>query len=193
MHFPESETVKPTALYYITHKPTGRIYIGITCQALRERWRMHLKAAKTGVRMKIAAAIAKYGAEAFEISTQCVFPTYEAAAFAERVHIARHKPHFNITKGGGGTLGRKHTPEAIAKMKAAKADISEETRARVSAGLRASPRAVANGKKQADAINSKPRSEASKAKQAATMRGRKLPEAHKEAIRLGHLRRLGRA
>lgn len=92
-------------IYLVTHKTTGKQYIGQTIQTLERRWETHLSGG-TKAEESLYAAIKKYGSEAFEICQ------IDEAAKEEDDDLARRErywiqklgtltPHgYNILRGG---------------------------------------------------------------------------------------------
>lgn len=99
-------------LYKWTHKTTGRVYIGITTEDLRERIRGHLRQAQDGPRPEggLHETLAKDGIEAFEIETISRHDSIEELMTAERKSIENHRaltPNgFNLDVGGKGVSAR---------------------------------------------------------------------------------------
>lgn len=150
----------PATVYSITHRATGREYIGVTSRPVEQRWREHLADARVGRGSFLHRAIRKHGSEDFDFRVRASLPTIEEAWLAERILVAFENPAFNLTNGGEGTPGWSHT---------------ESTRAKISAALKAS-----------DALKA--------ANRAAGLRkrGRKLSEAHRQALKQAHVGFTGR-
>lgn len=121
------------ALYSVTHKETGRMYIGITSMSLRKRWNAHNRAARAGRKTHICNAIRLYGKNAFDVKLMAILPDREYAATVERAAIQKYNTlspaGFNLSTGGEknigfsfvqsvrekqrqGRLGKSHTDEA---------------------------------------------------------------------------------
>lgn len=111
-------------IYKITNTVSGKCYIGeTTYKNPEERWRRHKETIKRGVGCPaLRDAVKKYGVDKF------TFEVIRACNLKDRFTIERSliKEHntqvpngYNILPGGegGGFLGKKHTPESIAKMK----------------------------------------------------------------------------
>lgn len=108
-----------TVGHYTVYKhtsPSGKVYIGITCQDLRKRWM-----SGNGYRHSphFYAAIKKYGWEAFE---HYILATDLSKDVAERLEIeliAQYNstdPRFGYNCDRGGSTGPKHTPETKQKI-----------------------------------------------------------------------------
>jgi hypothetical protein len=94
-------------LYRWTHMATGRIYIGISSQTLKERVRMHYRQAKDGTYtnpLSLQAAIARDGLEAFKIELLKEFEDEEVMKSAERQAVIDNDclapKGFNLQAGG---------------------------------------------------------------------------------------------
>lgn len=103
------------ALYLVTG-PTGRQYVGITTKSVDARWTQHSIDAKRGQwKSALHEAIRKYGRDAFTVEKLAVFDSWEAACAAEvaeiRIRGTFGDGGYNLTRGGDGKLGCKHTDE----------------------------------------------------------------------------------
>lgn len=152
-------------LYIIEHRASGRCYVGWTSQLPRTRWRNHVGYARANCKTYFHKALRKYGRGAFAWTVVHVFDSDLEARDAEIYWIARLKefgvPLYNMTDGGDGIPGHRHTDETKAKMRAAKTEEirerlrainkarptsvsgrrhSEETKARISAALTGKPK-----------------------------------------------------
>jgi group I intron endonuclease len=112
----------PFVVYMALNKINGDCYIGATEKGTKGRQSTHRWQVSHGGKSHIVfyRALKKYGEENFKFLTikQCV--DYWDALESERAYIALMKPRYNMTSGGGGIKGYKHTPESKAKMSAAK-------------------------------------------------------------------------
>lgn len=102
--------------YKITCLVNGKIYIGITTRSLKQRWWCHTWSARNkGGATAIAAAIKKYGEENFRIEEIGQAPDFEALKRLEVALIAQENSvapaGYNLTTGGEGTHGYKHSEE----------------------------------------------------------------------------------
>jgi len=106
------------AIYIITNSLNGMQYVGIT-NDLERRWRRH-KGANEG--QFLHRAIKKHGVEAFVFTHFADAFDVDSAKAIERMLIAEHNtmaPHgYNLTEGGDGTFGHKHTQESKEKSRA---------------------------------------------------------------------------
>lgn len=109
-------------IYKITNKINQKAYIGFTSKTLKERWRRHCINAKYGRKSFLYNALRKYGKDAFDL--EILYQTYnleEARDSAENKFITLYETMipekgYNMTRGGEGTIGHKHSAESISKM-----------------------------------------------------------------------------
>ena len=127
-------------IYKITNTVNSKSYIGISIyDPEKRRIKEHLNGRGSKY---LSKSVKKYGKESFsyEIIEQNIFP--ELLPELEIYHIKKHntiRPHgYNLTEGGEGALGYKHTEESLLKMSQArkKRVISDETRRRTSESLK---------------------------------------------------------
>ncbi len=104
-------------IYLITHKESGKQYVGLTIQMLERRWRYHIEQALGGHikgAESLHAALRKYGRDAFDICPIDEGTTKKGLEQKERDWIKKLStltPHgYNISPGGEcGGSGRKPT------------------------------------------------------------------------------------
>ena len=100
------------AVYTITNKMDGKQYVGISSN-LKRRWRDHKNA--DGWCIALHNAIKKHGINSFEFVHIADAFTWEDACNIERSLIIDNNTKspngYNLTSGGDGTLGFKHTDE----------------------------------------------------------------------------------
>lgn len=114
----------PSYVYKITNLVNGKIYIGKTSKTIEYRFRRHIRAAKVKDPKDYSAihkAINKHGYENFKVELVEEFSTDEECLEAERKYISQFnsidkKIGYNISLGGDGPSGAKHTEEAKIKM-----------------------------------------------------------------------------
>ncbi len=136
-------------VYIITHVPTMRYYIGKANNPYK-RWDDHVATSRRKNRTKpvsyLHKAIQKHGLDEFEFEVIESLHTEELALHQERLWIEFFRSTekgigFNITAGGAGAIGYRHTDDAKAKIGAASVGnkhnlgrvASEETRKKLSA------------------------------------------------------------
>lgn len=126
-------------IYLLTNTANGKRYVGQTVKTAEARFANHVACARAGRGYLISKAIRKHGPEAFRVHVIETCDTKARADNLERrwikLHNAKSREHgYNLTDGGEGTVGHKHTTETIAKMRAHRP--SEAARAKMSAAAR---------------------------------------------------------
>lgn len=110
---------RPSVVYIARNTVNGKTYVGVTSTSLEHRRRGHARnhryeKSKTVIFHK---AIKKYGIDAFHFSVLCECSSFTDALAKERQAIAELKPDYNMTAGGEGALGFKHSPETIERLR----------------------------------------------------------------------------
>lgn len=116
----DNEKEASCIVYAAVNTINGKIYIGATEKGLAARARKHFANAKRGQSGKFYTAIRSYGAELFEFVVLATCSDFWSALEIERQMIARLKPEYNLTDGGGGIKGFKFSAQSRAKMSEAK-------------------------------------------------------------------------
>lgn len=134
---------EPTVVVYMaTNAVNHKRYIGVTKSRLGKRVGQHFARAAAGSGYKLHCAIRKHGKDNFAFEVLDSLSNYQDALAREVSLIAELRPEYNITSGGEGVcapmpdhvkqllreinightrwVGRKHSPESIEKMRAAK-------------------------------------------------------------------------
>ena len=155
-------------LYQISF-PNGKSYIGISSATAKGRFDAHCLPSNTAI---VGRAIKKYGKDAAQLKTLAIASNWEYLCELERKAITIYKARspfgYNMTDGGDGTLGLRHS-------EAAKKTISEKNKLSMRgnknfAGHKLSPEHRA----KLLAVNlGKPKSDEVKAKLSAKNKGRK--------------------
>lgn len=122
-------------IYKITHKLSGKSYIGQTTRSLLKRWKEHSNGNHLCIALK--HAVAKYGKEAFSVEEIANYSNLEDLNNAEEYYIDFYNtlsPNgYNLKAGGNNKtyspesrvkmsawqLGRKHSPEQNEKQRLA--------------------------------------------------------------------------
>lgn len=107
--------VKNGTIYLITHRNSGKKYVGLTVQSIERRWVYHQQQARAGWIKSLEglhAAIREFGPEAFVIKAIDSGETKVDLEAKERAWIRQHgslvPTGFNISTGGGrGGVGAK--------------------------------------------------------------------------------------
>lgn len=115
-------------IYLITNTSNNKRYVGLTSKAVSLRYRVHWSIADSGNGWMLHDAMRKYGPENFTIETMIEVATRDEAVALE-IHfiqtVSSEAPiGYNLTKGGDGTYGHRHSEEHKKK-------VSEYNRARV--------------------------------------------------------------
>jgi group I intron endonuclease len=108
--------------YLIRNKINGKGYVGITTRSIDRRWYEH-RFVKNSCGKLLSKAIKKHGEESFEITVlasaiECV----ENLRELEKQLISQNNTvapfGYNLTNGGDGVFGFKHSKESIERMSA---------------------------------------------------------------------------
>lgn len=126
-------------VYKITNKVTNKIYIGITNQGSGARYRHHWYESRIGEPSPIHRSMAKHGEDNFTLEIIDFADTYDELKEKEKYWIKQYNSTdksigYNLTEGGDGTFGRKHSEETKDKIrqKALGRKVSEETKRKMS-------------------------------------------------------------
>jgi group I intron endonuclease len=132
-------------IYQIKNIINGKSYVGFTSVSKEGRWRDHRKRANRGDLGYFYCAIRKYGAENFrlEILEEGWGPEI-GKNIREPYWISVLMPEYNMTAGGEGCLGFKHSDEykRVLSDSMKGSSISEKTRLAVSVGMRGNKNAA---------------------------------------------------
>lgn len=135
----------PAIVYLVRNMINRKEYLGVTRVGMQARQTKHIQNALAGQAGKFYAAIRKYGPEVFRFEVLCQCTSYQDALEAEREFIGTLAPAYNMTWGGEGILGYRHTDETKKKMSEAKGNAAPwakgkcppEVRAKLSASAKA--------------------------------------------------------
>lgn len=134
--------------YLITNTVNRKRYIGVA-RNTADRWRRHIRAAQGDLpHYALHMAMAKYGSHVFTFEVVACARSWDDLLEAERLLIEQHNTRlvgghgYNMTGGGDGTIGYRHSDEAKAIIRAArlKWTVSAETVAKISAANRGKKR-----------------------------------------------------
>jgi group I intron endonuclease len=113
-------------VYMVYNRVNGKQYVGKTVKYVARRWSEHLAAAKRGSKYYLHAAIRKYGVGAFlVVPLSHGASSEEELAEQERYFIQRYHTNdttlgYNLTDGGEGTTGFRHSAETKDKLRKSK-------------------------------------------------------------------------
>jgi len=106
-------------IYKAVNKINGKVYVGQTVKTLPMRMNEHWNDKRT-LHRPFPNALKKYGRDNFVVEPIAWCYTKEHADFLEGLYIdlfnSRSPNGYNLTDGGDGLLGRKHTEETKRKM-----------------------------------------------------------------------------
>lgn len=110
-------------VYLITNKVNGKLYVGQTTKDVATRWALHMSDFERGRKKNypLYLAFAKYGVENFDVSVlKDNIVSYEELDYWEMYYIkklnTRHPNGYNLTDGGQGVHGYRHTEETKRKI-----------------------------------------------------------------------------
>lgn len=185
-------------VYRITHRDTGRCYVGSTIRTAPKRLREHCRHAfKVGTQTPLYAAMREFGLDAFDLEVLATATDYEHLLCLEMEAIAANNcvaPNgFSLVKGGRGNFGWKPSEETKRRI-SQKAlgrpahnkgvTATEEARKRVSLAQQARiEREREAGIVRVPWNRGVPATPEHRAKLSAAKRGRPMSESHKQAFR----------
>ena len=106
-------------VYLITNTKNGKRYVGQTTKTLAKRWSDHRARSKKSM-LPLHCAIRKYGVEVFDVVPIWFAESKQELNEMESGFIAalgtQSPVGYNLTGGGEGCEGYKHTAESLAKM-----------------------------------------------------------------------------
>lgn len=133
---------KVFSVYIVTLRKNGKSYIGWTDNFLK-RQKIHLKKSRAGSKCYFHQALAKYGYEAFDWEIIQHFASNEEAKQAEIFWISTLNTNhcragygFNMTDGGDGAVGHRHSKEHRQLLSTNSVARRPEVRAKMSATRR---------------------------------------------------------
>jgi len=132
-------------IYKATNPANGKVYIGQTVEYLSERKSKHRNEAERGKDTYFCRAIREHGINGFGWEIVCRITTWNQQTLkkcldaVERSEIAEHCSTdrdcgYNLTIGGGGSLGFKMSDESKEKMRKAKLGVARSPEARKAVG-----------------------------------------------------------
>ena len=104
------------AIYVATNRVNGKRYVGLTRKTVSERWTQHKYTASTRPKSYFHKALAKYGADAFNVMQVASVLDVRHISLVERQVIKDLAPEYNLTNGGEHTVGKRVSPETVARI-----------------------------------------------------------------------------
>lgn len=112
---------KKAYIYLATNLINGKRYVGITAKRISYRAADHWYAAnKLNSKALMHRAMRKYGREMFHFVKLTECEKYTDGIKEEVRLISILKPEYNLTAGGEGMVGYKHTPEVLKHLSESK-------------------------------------------------------------------------
>ncbi len=111
-----------SGVYCIRNTISGRVYVGSAVRP-RQRWNLHRSLLARGMHhsTKLQRSWEKYGPDAFMFEMlEQVEPSLlveREQAWIDKLNAACPRTGFNMAPVAGSSLGRKHPPEVLAKMR----------------------------------------------------------------------------
>jgi group I intron endonuclease len=119
-------------IYKIINTKNNKIYVGFTINEIKIRLRNHIRASRQNKNKHtyLHSAIRKYGEMYFVIEELEFGEDKKLLKEREKFWIEKLNPDYNLTKGGEGCLGYKHSNDTKSKItgcpKGTKQNLSEE-------------------------------------------------------------------
>lgn len=134
----------PFIAYKITHRESGKAYVGITTRTLAVRWKEHKKPSEKGRSTGIWRAINKHGKEAFFIeqlaSANCIDDLLRLEAILIKQHATLAPRGYNLVAASDGIW--QGSEETRRKLSALARNMSAATKAKISAAGRGQKRSA---------------------------------------------------
>jgi group I intron endonuclease len=183
-------------VYKATNRINGKIYVGKTAHTLQERIAGHLRASRLSYFHK---AIKKYGITSFDFSVIDTAEDESVLNQKEKYWIAylncKVPNGYNLTDGGEGVLGMKHSEEARARMSLTRKgrpsptkgkSPSLETRRKISQSLTGRKQSEETARKHAQIWLGRRHTKESIQKMSASKRGKPFSAEHRKNLSLSH-------
>jgi len=182
-----------TASIYLVRKHGKPVYVGFTRRPIKVRWNIHCNAAKKGSLYALHCAIRKHHIDAFTV--ECLYESEDIEhtkncmeyhyIWLYQTFCDMKKGGYNMTMGGEGMIGYRHSIETLKKMSAAHIGRVYPLR-----GIKKQPLSEDTKKKISIALMGKPRSEEACKAISKSKIGRKHTEETKEKIRAARLKQV---
>lgn len=104
-------------IYKVTNKINNKFYVGYTSKLpSKYRYSGHISSMKRGSQLPLHCAMRKYGIDCFTFEILEMGENHEYGyKIAEPMYIKYLNPEYNITVGGDGVTGYKHSKESVEK------------------------------------------------------------------------------
>ena len=185
-------TILYMIVYKITNKINGKIYIGQTVQALKERWNKHCSVKRC---LALSSAIKKYGKESFEIKVMVRCNSIEEMNHRETYYIKLFDTvapkGYNLTRGGRNGKHVEETKKKIGDKQRGNRNhnfgkkASAETRHKMSASQKGRVKTPEERAKLSAANTGAVFSEERKKNISIALKGKPLTENHRQNIARG--------
>jgi group I intron endonuclease len=178
-------TKKIIGIYLITNLTNGSMYIGQSTD-IHKRWSQEKKGNEDSY---LTRAIKKHGVEnfTFEILMECPAASmnFFEMAFISGYNTFHDKLHYNLTEGGGGSIGRPTSEYASMRISESNRTrvVSDDTRRKISELHKGAVRPPGTGEKISAANIGMPVSEEGRANMSKGQTGRKHSPEHIEKRR----------
>ena len=96
-------------IYVVTNIVNSKQYVGQTVNSLKVRQKNHKCEVKTGSEYAFHRALRKYGFDSFTWDIVETCSSKEELDLKEIEYISKLNPQYNMTLGGGGTIGYNHS------------------------------------------------------------------------------------
>lgn len=201
--------MKICGIYRITHKESGKSYVGLSVD-IYARWKQHKSFARTGRKSAIYSALSKYGVDAFtfDVIEECDKNSLEERERHWIAELNTVENGYNLTFGGESNKDVSQSTRQKMSLAQTGKKQSEETRQKRAEKLRgikrtaeqnaaksALMRGVGKGRKLSDEARAKigkpflgkKHSEESKQKMSAAKVGKAFSDEHKQNLSKSHI------
>ena len=206
MRHNSAQTIKTLADYgdvkmtiYVASFPNGKMYVGQTKQALKQRWYFHKSSAfnerenRDCCRTAFARALRKYGSENCELRVLSVCKDQNELNLCEKFWIKKldtiSPSGYNLTTGGDNSNLSEETKRKISES-LRRRTVSYETREKIGNAHRGKTISLESKEKMSQAKIGKKQSKEQIEKRVRKLKGRKRSIQECEAISLGKMKKV---
>lgn len=178
-------------VYCATNSVNGKRYFGITSLRLKKRWGKHRQAARSthprrSLCSALHSAIRKYGIDAFVVTVVHEGVDWAEACALEKSLIAQHGTRapngYNLTDGGDGCVGMRHSDATKKKLSRYRRKHTDETRKAMSDMVRERMALPENRERIRQALTGRKRSEEARTRDSVAAKARWSVPGYKEKI-----------